>query len=181
MRVILHSCCQMQPKFSRLRYLNTDRSQIKYIYSSCHSGFNIQLNVSPLQLVVCWKIDAFYTPHLLPIQSTITGLRYVKSVFSQIQYNYSSCYSDINSQVIVSPSILVIYRQFNPRYTPHMLQIQGTISGLGYVKSGTRKIQYIYCSCYSDCNIQLNASTTILVICRQFNARYTPHLLQNAA
>jgi hypothetical protein len=66
MGVKLHSCCQMQPKSSRSRYVNTGRSQIKYIYSSCHSGYNYQLNVSPLRLVVCRQIDAFYTPHLLP-------------------------------------------------------------------------------------------------------------------
>jgi hypothetical protein len=56
---------------------------------------------------------------------------------------------------------------------------QGTITGLRYVKSCPRKIQYIYISWYSGFNIQLNVSPLILVICRQFNERYTPHFLPN--
>jgi hypothetical protein len=56
-------------------------------------------------------------------------------------------------------------------------QIQGTISGLRYAKSGPGQIQYNYFSWYTGFNIQLNVSTSILVICRQFNTRYTQHLL----
>jgi hypothetical protein len=59
-------------------------------------------------------------------------------------------------------------------------QIQGTISGLGYVNYGPGQIKYIYISCYSGINIQFNMSSSILVIYRQFNARCTPHLLPNA-
>jgi hypothetical protein len=58
-------------------------------------------------------------------------------------------------------------------------QIQSTISGLRYVKSGPNQIQYNYICWYSGVNIQLNVSPSILVICRQFNERYTPHYLSN--
>jgi hypothetical protein len=58
-------------------------------------------------------------------------------------------------------------------------QIKGSLCEFRYVKSGPGKIQYNYNSCYSWYNIQLNVIPSILVMCRQFNARYTPHLLPN--
>jgi hypothetical protein len=63
MRVILHSCCQIMRASSCIRYVNHCPGRIKYIYISCYSGFNIQLNVSPLRLVVYRQIDACYTSH----------------------------------------------------------------------------------------------------------------------
>jgi hypothetical protein len=48
-------------------------------------------------------------------------------------------------------------------------------SSLCYFNHGPGPIKYSYISCYSGCNIQLSVSPSILVICRQSNARYTPH------
>jgi hypothetical protein len=59
------------------------------------------------------------------IQSTISGLRYVKSGPSQIQYNYFSWYSGSNIQLIVSPLRLVVYRQIDACYTSHLLPNTG--------------------------------------------------------
>jgi hypothetical protein len=55
------------------------------------------------------------------IQSTISGLRYVKSGPSQIQYNYNSSCAGINIQLNVSPLWLAVYRQIVACYTPHLL------------------------------------------------------------
>jgi hypothetical protein len=66
MRVILHFCCHTQGTITSLRYVNSGPRQIQYNYSSSYAGFNIQLNVSPLRLVVYRLIEACYTPHLLP-------------------------------------------------------------------------------------------------------------------
>jgi hypothetical protein len=66
MRVILHIYSQRVPKSFRLRCVSTGPRQIQYSDSSSYTGFNIQLNVSPLRLVVYRQIDACYNPHLLP-------------------------------------------------------------------------------------------------------------------
>jgi hypothetical protein len=65
MRVIHHICYQLQSTISGLRYFKSGPSQIQYNNSSSCAGINIQLNVSPLRLVVYRQIDARYTPHLL--------------------------------------------------------------------------------------------------------------------
>jgi hypothetical protein len=54
------------------------------------------------------------------IQRTMFGLLYVDYGPGQIQYNYISCYSVCNIPLNVNPSILVIWRQFHERHTPHL-------------------------------------------------------------
>jgi hypothetical protein len=66
MRVILHICCQIQSGISGLRYNIFGPGQIQLNYIYWYPGFNIQLNVSQLQLVLYRQIDACYSPHLLP-------------------------------------------------------------------------------------------------------------------
>jgi hypothetical protein len=66
MLAILHLCSQMQPKSSCLRYVIAGPSQIQCNYSSSYAGFNIQLNVSPMRVVVYRQIDACYSPYLMP-------------------------------------------------------------------------------------------------------------------
>jgi hypothetical protein len=80
------------------------------------------------------------------IQSTISGLRYVKSGPSQIQYNYSSSYVGFNIHLNVSPLRLVVYRKIDACDTSNFCQIQGTISGLHYANSGLGLIQHKYIS-----------------------------------
>jgi hypothetical protein len=57
--------------------------------------------------------------------------------------------------------------------------MQRTYSSLRYVNCGPGHIQGIYSSAYSGFNIQLNVSALLLDIPRQFNARYTAHLVPN--
>jgi hypothetical protein len=69
--VILHICCKIKRVSSYFRYVKSGPSQIQYDNSSSYAGVNIQLNVPPLRLVLYWRIDACYTPHLLPNKSRI--------------------------------------------------------------------------------------------------------------
>jgi hypothetical protein len=121
MRVILHICCQMQPKSYRLRCVNTGPSQIQYNYSTTYAGFIVQFIVSLPRLVVYRLIDMRYTPHLLTTEGTISCLRYANPGPGEIQYNYSFWYSGFNIQCNVSTTMLVLCRQFSPRYTAHSL------------------------------------------------------------
>ena len=66
------------------------------------------------------------------------------------------------------------------RFTlPTCCEIRGATSGLFFVKSGLGQAQRNSSFAYSSVNIHLHKSTLLLVICRQFNARYTPHMLPN--
>jgi hypothetical protein len=49
-----------------LRSVKSGPSQIQYNYSSSYAGCNIQLNVSPMLLVVYRQLNARHTPHLQP-------------------------------------------------------------------------------------------------------------------
>jgi hypothetical protein len=66
MLLILQSWCQIQRTHFRLPYLNCCSGHIQYIYSSAHSGFNIQLNVSALLLETRRHFDAHYTANWVP-------------------------------------------------------------------------------------------------------------------
>jgi hypothetical protein len=131
MRVILHICCQIMPASSCIRYVNNCPGQIKFIYISCYSGINIQVNVSPPILVKCRQFNARYIFHICShIQPKSSRLRYVKSAPSQIKYNYSFSYSVFNIQLNVSPLLLLVYRQIGARYTPHLLRNTGHSSNI---------------------------------------------------
>jgi hypothetical protein len=114
--------------------------------------------------------------HLQPKSST---LRYVKSSPGQIQYIYSSSYAGINIQSIVSPLRLVVYRQIDARYTPHLLPNKARNLVLSLCQHWSGQIKYSFISSHSGINIQFNVPFTKLAICRHLNARYTPHLLLN--
>jgi hypothetical protein len=155
-RVILHICCQMQPNSSRYGYVNTGASQIQYSYSSSFAGFNIQLNVSPIRFVVYRQIDACYTPYLLPI----TGKRYpVYAMSTLVPFKANAVIVLAIQASIFSWTYLHCNRWFidnSTRVIIHVCcQIEGTIYGLRYVKSGTGKNQSNYSCSYSGCNIPL--------------------------
>jgi hypothetical protein len=113
------------------------------------------------------------------IQGTISGLHYAISGPGQIQYNYSSSYAGLNIQLNVPPLRLVVYRQNEARCFHICCQMQPKSSRLRRANTGPSQIQYNYISWCSCFNIQLNVSPSILVICQQFNAYYTPHFLAN--
>jgi hypothetical protein len=66
--VIYHVCCQIQRTMFGLHYVNYGPGQIQYNFISWYWGFSIQLNITPLLLVVYRQIDACCTPYLLPKQ-----------------------------------------------------------------------------------------------------------------
>jgi hypothetical protein len=141
MRVIHHICCQMQPKSSRLFYVNSGPRQIQYSYISCYSGFHIQFNVSPLRLVVYRQIDACYTSHLL----LNTGHN-IQFMLCQL---CSRSKSSISTFLHVQASIFIWkYLRCDWPFVDKMLRvihhvcckIQSTISGFRYVKSGPNQI-----------------------------------------
>ena len=111
------------------------------------------------------------------IQWTQSSLSYAKSRPSQIQRIFSFVYSVLCIQTDVSPHLLLMCRQFDTRYTPHLLPNTAHISGLALCQlwpvSNLRN-----CSFANSCiNIQINVSTILLQICRQFDSGYTAHLL----
>jgi hypothetical protein len=57
MRVILQTMSPIQCISSRLRYVNCGPGYIQRIYSSTYLGFNIQLNVSALLLVISRQVN----------------------------------------------------------------------------------------------------------------------------
>jgi hypothetical protein len=61
------------------------------------------------------------------IQSTISGVRYAISGPGQMPYIYNSSSSGCNIPLNVNPTMLVILRQSNVRYTPHSLPNAGQI------------------------------------------------------
>jgi hypothetical protein len=120
MRLILHLCSRIQTKSSRLRYVNYGPCQIQYNYFSWYSGFNIQLNVSPLLLLVYRQIYVRYTPHLLRNTGHSSRSVLCQIWYRKMQYSYNSSSSGCNNPLNVNPTMLVILLQFNARYTPHL-------------------------------------------------------------
>jgi hypothetical protein len=119
-RVILHVFRQIQGTISSLRYPNSGPGIIQYENISWCWGFNIQLNVSPLTLVICRQLIERYTPHLL--SNTEHNIRFTLCQLwcrsKPIQLNF--LLSGFNVQLNVSSSILVVCRQCNARYNPHL-------------------------------------------------------------
>jgi hypothetical protein len=79
MRVILHLCSQIQPISARLRYVKSGPRQIQNNYSSSNAGINIQMNVSPLRLVLYRQSMRVILLICCQMQPKSSGLRYVNS------------------------------------------------------------------------------------------------------
>jgi hypothetical protein len=117
----LQTLCQIQRTSSRLRSLNGGPSHIQSNYSCTYSGFNIQQNIAPLLLGICWEFTEHDTATLVPIQRTAFSLRSVNCGPGHIHCKYSSAYSGFNIQLKVPLPLLEISRQFNERYTGHVV------------------------------------------------------------
>jgi hypothetical protein len=72
-------------------------------------------------LEICRQYRERYTATLVPIQRTASSLRNENSGPGHIQCNYSTAYSGVNIRLNVSALPLLIYRQFNVRYTANMV------------------------------------------------------------
>jgi hypothetical protein len=91
-------------------------------------------------------------------QSTISGLRYVKSGPGKIQYNYNSA---IQAAIFNWPYIrrYLWYVDNSMRVILHIsCQIKRVSSCYSYVNNGPGQIKFSYISCYSGINIQMNVS-----------------------
>jgi hypothetical protein len=139
------------------------------------------------------------------IQPTSSSLRYAICSPGHMQCIYSSAYSGVNTQLRVSALPLLIYRQFNVRYTAnivpntaHILQL--TLSDLWFL-TYTMKIQFrifwlqysnerisaaigdmsrVQCALYCELYAKYCAHTPDYAICIVFPAIYStitaPHI-----
>jgi hypothetical protein len=138
------------------------------------------------------------------IKRVSSCLRYVNHDRGQMRYSYFLPFGHQYSNERISDAIgglstnrCVLYFTFAAKYraqypvyamptmvpvysnTITFLHIQPQSPRLPNVYSSPSQIQYSYISWYSGFNVQLNVPCSILVICRQFKAHYTPHLLRN--
>jgi hypothetical protein len=92
----------IQRTASSLRNVNCAPGHIQCVYSTAYSGFNIQLNVSMVILVIYRQFNATYTANFVPN----TSLRYLICGPGHIQCNYSSAYWGFNIQLNVSAVLI---------------------------------------------------------------------------
>jgi hypothetical protein len=122
MCVILQAWCQIKRTFSRLRRVNSVPGHIQCNYISKYWGFNIQQNVAPLLLDICWQFSENYTANMVPIQRTTSSLRNVYSCPGHIQCNYSSEYSGFNIQLNLPEVLFDICRHLYALYNANLVQ-----------------------------------------------------------
>jgi hypothetical protein len=181
MRLILHSWCQIQRTSSNLRYVNCGPGHIQWNDNTTYSVFNIQLNVSALQLEINGHVDARYTANL--VANTAHILRFTLSVLwsrtytmhlqlhiFRLQYSFERICPAIGD---TSTFQCMLYCKFGVKYSAHR--------PVYAVNCGPGHIQCSYSSAYSGLNIQLNISALQLEINGHADARYTVNLVPNTA
>jgi hypothetical protein len=115
------------------------------------------------------------------IQSTSTSLRYINSGHCQVRRSFSFAYLGLNIVVILSHFLFQICRLFEALYTPRLLL--NTAHSIRFVLRHPWSITYQWLCSFANSvlYIQLNVSPLVLVICRQFDVRYTRDMLPNTA
>jgi hypothetical protein len=181
MRVILQTWSHIQRTSSSLYYVDCGPGHIQWNDNTGYSVFNIQLNVSALQLEICRQFSERYTATLVTIQRTTSSLRNVNCGPGHVQCHYSSTYLGFNSQLNVSALLLETSRQFNSRYTANLVPNSAHALQFTLCELWSRDIQCNNSSAYSGFNIQVKVSALILEIYRQFNVRYTANMMPNTA
>jgi hypothetical protein len=127
MSVILQIWCQLQHTSSSFRCVNCGRGHIQSIYSSAYSGFNIQLNVSALQLEILRHFFAHYTANLVSntahiIQFTLcvpwsrTYTKYLQLCITMLQYSAVGICADI---VGITTIQCALYCKLGANYSAH--------------------------------------------------------------
>jgi hypothetical protein len=127
MRVTLQTWCQIQRTSSNLRYVDCGPGQIQCIYSSEYSGFNIQLNVSALILVISRQFNERYTAILVPntahlIQFTLCDLwsrtytTYLQLLIFRPQYSTKRICAAIGDIPSLRPAL---YCKSGVKYSAH--------------------------------------------------------------
>jgi hypothetical protein len=115
------------------------------------------------------------------IQSTSASSRYINAGHCQVRRNFSFAYLGLNIVVILSHFLFQICRLFEALYTPHLLS--NTAHRIRFVLRHPWPITNQRLCSFADSVffILLNVSPLVLVICRQFDVRYTRHMLPNTA
>jgi hypothetical protein len=124
-----------------------------------------------------------YTSTLVPILRTASSLRSVKCGPGRIQCKYSSAYSGINIQVKVSAMILVIYRQFNMRYSaniePNTAYIIQFTQCVLWSRTYTKYLQLLIVmpqySTEPDCAATTDMPTFGCALYCKLGVKYSPH------
>jgi hypothetical protein len=182
-RVELQIWCQIQRTSSISFYVNCGLGHIQYLYSSAHSCFNIELNVSALLLEISRQFNEQYTARLVPNTGHILQFKLCVLWSRYIQYYYSSAYSGLNIQLNVSALLLEISGQFSARYTAIMVPntahvLRFTLCELWtriytiHLQLRTFRIQY---SSERICAAIGNISTIQCSLYCKFGAKYSAH------
>jgi hypothetical protein len=156
MRVIQQTLCQIQRTSSSLYYVHCGPGHIQCSNSSAYSVFNIQLNVSALELEISRQFNDRYTANLV---AHIAHILLVYAVWTAVLAIYKVFTAPHGQATIFNWT----YLRFNWRYSDTSMcvilqiwcQIQRTSSSLRCVNCGPWHTQSIYSSAYLRINIQL--------------------------
>jgi hypothetical protein len=182
MSVILHICSLIQGTISGLRYINSRALSNSMLQQVCILMFmylikRISVVILDMSIIQCSLCSTFATKCSLnpadyamsiqvPVKTNIiTFLAIQASIFNCTYLRCDWWYIDNRS---------ALYSTFTAKYRAQ--QLVWAMSTLVPVKSNISTFLAI-----TGINRQLNASSSIFVICRHLNARYDPHLLPNAA
>jgi hypothetical protein len=130
MPVILYDDFQIQSTSASSRYINAGHCQVRRSFSFAYLGLNIVVILSHFLFQICRLFEALYTPHLL--SNTVHRIRFVLRHPWPITNQRLCSFADSVFFILlnVSPLVLVICRQFDVRYTRHMLPNTAPISRL---------------------------------------------------
>jgi hypothetical protein len=130
MPVILYDDFQIQSTSASSRYINAGHCQVRRSFSFAYLGLNIVVILSHFLFQICRLFEALYTPHLL--SNTAHRIRFVLRHPWPITNQRLCSFADSVFFILlnVSPLVLVICRQFDVRYTRHMLSNTAPISRL---------------------------------------------------
>jgi hypothetical protein len=127
MRVILQTWGQIQHTSFSFRYVNCGPGHIQCNYCSPYSGFNIQLNISPLLLEISRQANARYNADWVPyiahtLQSTLRELwfrpytMYLHLCIFRPQYSTKRICPAIGD---ISTIQWALYCNHGAKYSPH--------------------------------------------------------------
>jgi hypothetical protein len=168
-------------RISRLRHVNPGLCKILCNCSFAYWGFNIHLVVSTLPLEICRQLLRYILLIYCQIQGTSAGLPCVNSVPCDIPPYFSFWDCAWNIQLNASQFLFQTSQQYDARSAPHLLPNEAHISPFALSQLCVLSNRGICPIGDSAWNIQLHVSPFPLEICRNFDARSTPHLLPNTA
>ena len=164
------------------RVARRNSPQIQRNCNFADSVLNIQFSVSQFLFQISRQFDARYTLHLLPNTADLLlftlsqlGSRTNTMLLQYCIFRLQNPFGHISAGIGDMSTIRCV------SYSTYPALIQRTSFGLRYVNTRPCQIRR-YCSfAHIVINILLNVFPFQLDICRQFDARYTPHFLPNTA